>query len=92
MPVVYAHNQDRNDGFKSGAVDGKTIGMGGGDDDVTCPNNGYKDSQCDQFNDGYDAGFNSMCIAAHKNSTWGCPAFDANAHSRSTPIPEDYQE
>ncbi|MGC2681122.1 MAG: hypothetical protein WA323_04580 [Candidatus Nitrosopolaris sp.] len=28
----------------------------------------------DQFNDGYDAGFNSTCIAAHKDSTWGCPA------------------
>lgn len=32
MPVVYAHNQDWNDGFKSGAADGKTIGMGAGDD------------------------------------------------------------
>ena len=74
IPVVYAHNQDWNDGFKSGAVDGKVIGRGTGDDDDTCPNNGYNDSQCDQFNDGYDAGFNSTCVAAHKNSTWGCPA------------------
>ena len=53
IPSVYAHNQDWNDGFKSGAVDGKVIGVGAGDDDVTCPNNGYKDSQCDQFNDGH---------------------------------------
>ncbi|MFY9871062.1 MAG: hypothetical protein WAK17_15195 [Candidatus Nitrosopolaris sp.] len=29
IPVVYAHNQDWNDGF-----------MGAGDDDDTCPNNG----------------------------------------------------
>jgi len=45
MPVEYAHNQDWNDGFKSGAGDSKTIEMGAGDDDVTCPNNGYNDSQ-----------------------------------------------
>ncbi|MFZ0220717.1 MAG: hypothetical protein WA323_08590 [Candidatus Nitrosopolaris sp.] len=64
-------------------ADCKTIGMGAGDDDVTCPNNGYNDSQCDQFNDEYDAGFNSTCIVAHKNSTWGCPAFDANARLNS---------
>ena len=51
MPV-YAHNQDWNDGFKFGAVDD------------TCPNNGYNDSQCDQFNDGYDPGFNSTCIGS----------------------------
>jgi hypothetical protein len=44
--------------------------MGAGDDDVTCPNNGYNDSQCDQFNHGYDAGFNSTCIAAHKGTKY----------------------
>lgn len=44
MPVVYAHNQNWNDGFKSGAADGIIIGMGAGDDDDTCPNNGYKKS------------------------------------------------
>ncbi|MGC1928779.1 MAG: hypothetical protein WA667_07365 [Candidatus Nitrosopolaris sp.] len=26
-PMAYAHNQDWNDGFKSGAADGKTIGF-----------------------------------------------------------------
>ena len=31
---MYAHNQDWNDGFKSGAADDKVIGMGAGDDDV----------------------------------------------------------
>ena len=26
------------------------------DDGDSCPNNGYNDSQCDQFNDGYEGG------------------------------------
>lgn len=52
IPVVYAHNQEWIDGFKSGAVDGKTIGMGAGDASYYCNSQDHTYTFCRGYNAG----------------------------------------